>query len=129
MLAIDTNIIVRLLTRDDAAQAARARALIEDNDVFVGDTVMLETEWVLRAVYGFSPEAVVRALRAFAGMARVTLENPDIIAAALSHAEAGLDFADALHLASSGGATRFATFDGKLVRRARGAAKIEVVAA
>jgi len=121
MLAIDTNIIVRLLTRDDAAQAARARALIEDNDVFVGDTVMLETEWVLRAVYGFSPEAVVRALRAFAGMARVTLENPDIIAAALSHAEAGLDFADALHMTRAAHCAAFVTFDKGLVKAAQGA--------
>jgi predicted nucleic acid-binding protein len=47
----------------------------------------------------------------------------------LAALERGLDFADALHLASSGGATRFVTFDRRLVRRARDGAKIEVVAA
>src|SRR5271165_3450212 len=54
MLAIDTNLVVRYLVGDDPGQAARARSLIDNNDVFVCTTVLLETEWVLRSVYGFS---------------------------------------------------------------------------
>jgi predicted nucleic-acid-binding protein len=48
VLAIDTNVIIRYLTRDDAEQFAKANALIGAEDVFVCTTVLLETEWVLR---------------------------------------------------------------------------------
>ena len=49
MRAIDTNIVVRLLTADDAEQAKAARGLVEAGDIFLGVTVLLEAEWVLRA--------------------------------------------------------------------------------
>jgi predicted nucleic acid-binding protein len=52
MLAIDTNLIVRYLTGDHPEQSPKARALIDSEDVFVCTTVLLETEWVLRSVYG-----------------------------------------------------------------------------
>jgi predicted nucleic-acid-binding protein len=59
MFAVDTNIVVRYLVNDSAAQAARARRLVEREDIFVPLTVLLETEWVLRGVYGFtSPDAI-----------------------------------------------------------------------
>jgi len=54
MLAIDTNIIIRYLTRDDPKQAAQARALIDREDVFVCMTVLLEAAWVLQATYEYS---------------------------------------------------------------------------
>ena len=66
MRAIDTNIVVRYLTVDHPQQAARARAIIEGGDVFVGTTVLLESEWVLRSVYSFSRSEVAVALRALA---------------------------------------------------------------
>jgi predicted nucleic acid-binding protein len=53
MLALDVNIIVQSLTGDHPRQAARARELIEGQDVFEYATVLLETEWVLRSVFGF----------------------------------------------------------------------------
>ena len=68
-------------------------------------------------------------LRGVAGLPNVELEDAGAVADALAALERGLDFADALHLASSGGATRFVTFDRRLVRRARDGAKLEVVAA
>ncbi len=68
-------------------------------------------------------------LRGVAGLPNVELEDTGAVADALAALERGLDFADALHLASSGGATRFVTFDRRLVRRARDGAKLEVVAA
>ena len=103
MLAIDTNILVRYLTGDHPAQAARARALVEGEDVFVSTTVLLESEWVLRSAYGFSAREVCAALRAFAGLPTVTLEDSALIATALKSAEAGVDFADALHLGRAEG--------------------------
>jgi predicted nucleic acid-binding protein len=73
MLAIETNLIVRYLVGDDAGQAARARRLIDNNDVFVCTTVLLETEWVLRSVYGFSPlPSAPKALSNFAGLPRAS---------------------------------------------------------
>ena len=53
MLAVDTNVIVRYLTGDDAEQFAKASALIRSEDVYVCTTVLLETEWVLRRGYRF----------------------------------------------------------------------------
>ena len=67
MIAVDTNVLVRFLVRDDAKQAARAAALIQANEIWVCKTVLLETEWVLRSLYGFSPESLAGALRSLAG--------------------------------------------------------------
>ena len=103
MLAIDTNVIVRYLTGDDAEQFAKASALIRDEDVYVCTTVLLETEWVLRRGYRFSRERVSGALTAFAGFPRVTLEDPALAVKALEWMRSGLDFADALHLAKRRG--------------------------
>jgi hypothetical protein len=74
MLAVDTNVVVRYLANDDAAHAARAQRLLARDDVFVPLTVLLETEWVLRGVFGFPTADVVRALRGFAGLPRGTVE-------------------------------------------------------
>ena len=99
MLAVDTNVIVRYLTRDDTEQFAKANALISGEHVHVCTTVLLETEWVLRRGYRCSREQVIAALIAFAGLPRVTLEDPSSTATALDWTRRGMDFADALHLA------------------------------
>lgn len=83
MLAIDTNIVVRYLTADHPEQSPKAKALIEGEDVFVCITVLLETEWVLRSVYGFTPAQIVKSLAAFAGLPRVTLEDAALAARAI----------------------------------------------
>jgi predicted nucleic-acid-binding protein len=119
MLAIDTNVVVRYLANDDTEQAARAHRLLARHDVVVPLTVLLESEWVLRTVFGFPAADVVRALRGFAGLARVTIEGADIAAQALTWAERGLDFADALHLAAARSHGGFVTFDKALARAAR----------
>lgn len=121
MIAVDTNLIVRYLTGDHPQQSPRARALIDTHPVYVAVTVILETEWVLRSTYVFSRSDVVRALRAFCGLPTVTVEDGILIATALDLAENGLDFADALHLASSAHCEEFATFDLKFVSAARAA--------
>ncbi|MCC7135451.1 MAG: hypothetical protein IT528_03490 [Nitrosomonas sp.] len=71
MIAIDTDVVVRLLTRDDAAQYEKAYQLFEKQNVFIGDTVILETEWVLRFAYEYSPTSVVRAFSGLFGLANV----------------------------------------------------------
>ena len=120
MLAIDTNIVVRLLTGDHPDQSARARTLIESHRVLAPTTVVLESEWVLRGAYGLARDDVIPALRAFAGLPNVTLEEPERVAAALDWAEGGMDFADAMHLAAAAGCEAFVTFDRRMVRASEG---------
>ena len=118
MIAIDTNILVRLLTRDDYAQAKRAAALFEHEEIFVAKTVLLETEWVLRFSYELNKPVILKALKSAVGLPRVTVEDSPAVAEALDLFEAGVDFADALHLASGRAAVQFATFDERLKKRA-----------
>jgi len=118
MLAIDTNLIIRYLVADDAAQAAKARKLIDGNDVFVCTTVMLETGWVLRSVYGFTALQCARALAGFAGLPRVSLEDAAAVTRALGWVSNGIDFADGLHLAKVEDCEAFVTFDRDFARAA-----------
>ena len=53
MIAIDTNVVVRLLTGDDQAQYEKVLALFNSHDVFIPISVILECEWVLRYAYSF----------------------------------------------------------------------------
>jgi predicted nucleic-acid-binding protein len=118
MIAVDTNIVVRLLVRDDPAQAAHATALVRDNRVLLLTSVLLETEWVLRSRYRVPRGTILDGLRRLVGLDQVTLDQPAIATRALDAFAAGLDLADALHLAGSGAATEFATFDRALAHRA-----------
>lgn len=116
MLAVDTNIIVRYLVGDDPAQAEKAGRLIGHEPVFIPRSVMLETEWVLRGVYELPAGQVIHSLRALAGLPDVTVEDAPMVARAMDWAEAGMDFADALHLAASTKCSRFVTFDKRFAR-------------
>ncbi len=116
MTSLDTNILVRLIVRDDPAQAARAADLIRTEPCWVPTTVILETEWVLRAVYGYEGGQTAEAFDRLASMHNVHLQDSTSITAAIEWHRAGLDFADALHLASSRGQDRFASYDGRLRR-------------
>ena len=123
MIALDTNVVVRLLVNDDAAQARRARALVAAGaDVFVAPTVLMECEWVLRSAYGFAPAQIGGFLRALLGLPGVCTDQPERVAEALAGYDKGMDFADALHLALSHGAERFFTFDAAFRKTAAKAA-------
>lgn len=120
MIAIDTNVVVRFLTRDDPEQADRAKALLLAQPVYLSKTVLLESEWVLRSGYRLARDAIAAAFRALLGLPDAAVEDPSVVAQALAWYDGGLDFADALHLASSLPAGTFATFDEPLIRRAKG---------
>ncbi len=122
MRAVDTNVVVRFLTGDDPAQASRAKAVIDAGDVFVATTVLLETEWVLRSVYGFAREDVARALGALAGLPGVSVESPVLLGEALQRTVSGMDFADALHLGAAERCEAMLTFDRRFIEAARDAA-------
>lgn len=119
MIALDTNVVVRLLVDDDPIQTRRARKLLETRTALVLPTVLLETEWVLRGAYGIGRPAIAGSIRKLLGLPNVTPGNAQAIAAALEWFEAGLDFADALHLALAGEVEEFVTFDARLAKRAR----------
>ncbi len=116
MHGVDTNVVVRYLTGDDVGQAARARAVIGQFPVFVPRTVVLEVEWVLRSVYEMPQDRVISAIRGLAGLPGVTIEDAEMVATALDWAEAGMDFADAVHLAAARACESFLSFDRRLLK-------------
>jgi predicted nucleic-acid-binding protein len=118
MIAVDTNILVRLLTKDDPDQAKRAAKLFGENEIFVPKSVLLETEWVLRHAYGIDKNAIFGAIQRLMGLSNVKMEDPQVMSMAVSWYGDGLDLADALHLGSSRDAEKFATFDKSLLRKA-----------
>ncbi len=127
MIAVDTNLLVRLLTKDDPGQARRAARIMESDDVFIPKTVMLETEWVLRHAYGIGKSVIMRGFQKLLGLPHVSVEDPQGVAQAISWYGSGFDFADALHLTSSMKADRFVTFDNALAKKAQQIASIPVV--
>ena len=89
--------------------------------------MLLETEWVLRSLYGFSPGSRAGALEALAGLPTIFLEDEPAVARALDWFSECLDLADALHLASAGNARQFATFDRKLAMQAKRTTALETI--
>ena len=118
MHAADTNVVVRYLIYDDTAQANRARDFVDRADVFVSATVLLETEWVLRKAYRLPSDAVSKALRGFIRLPTIRVENPERVRIALAWFDAGMDFADALHLAAAHHCDGLATFDRDFIKAA-----------
>ena len=65
MIAVDTNLLVRILTNDDPIQARRVLELLNTDDIFIPKTVLLETEWVLRHAYEIDRSNIITLLRNF----------------------------------------------------------------
>ena len=119
MRAIDTNVLVRALTLDDAAQAARGQDLLRGHEVFIPVTVILELEWVLRSRYLHSAAVIAQTIEKIVTLENVVVgEHAAVLAAAAKLAQ-GWDFADALHHALSEGCDDFVTFDTGLVKQAK----------
>jgi predicted nucleic acid-binding protein len=119
MLAIDTNIVVRYVVGDGGDEFVRAVNVVENNQVSIAVTVVLETEWVLRDVYDFSRAEVLSAFTRLFGLPTVSVAEPPAVRRALDYAELGLDFADALHLAQAIECEAFVTLDKPLARKSR----------
>ena len=117
LISIDTNVIVRFLTEDDQQQFEKAKDLIKKNSIFVPTTVVLETDWVLRFAYKFKNEKISKAFSRFFGLPNVIAENAKALENAIVWSQAGLEFADALHLAASQTTQSFASFDQQLCKR------------
>ena len=126
MIGVDTNVLARYYIDDETdAEAQRqrlaARRLIESGQpLMVSKSVILELEWVMRGYYSFSAAEVASVMRHLLEQAHITVEDRDAVEQALSNAEAGIDFADALHHAGYKACASVATFDDrKFARRAK----------
>lgn len=120
MIAVDTDIIIRFLTHDDDSQYRKSRKFFQTEALFIPDTVILETAWVLCYAYGFTRDEICEALTKLFGLPNVALSEPTIIAQAIQWHKHGLDFSDALHLAHSQRHSTFLTFDKQFIQRAKG---------
>ena len=105
MAALDTNVLVRYIVQDDAAQLAAAKRLIsrcvsEGLTLFVPVTVMLELEWVLRSSFEFGKDDVLLTLSSLFSAAELSFESERALEVALQLFRKGsADFADCLHVA------------------------------
>lgn len=120
MISVDTNLLARFLLKDDPVQHRRAVVVLEsDEEVFIPVTVLLELAWVLRA-RDSTREEILASLRGIIALPRVRSQHEEAVRIALGWIEAGMDVADAFHLALCAKSSRFLTFDAALARRARG---------
>lgn len=102
MIAFDTNLLVRIAVNDDQQQAALAEQLIENDEVFISRTVLLEAEWVLRSVYKNTRNAIAAFFENLLVTENIVVENAFEISHAVEWYKLGADFADAIHLCMCG---------------------------
>ncbi len=119
MHAVDTNVLVRLVTRDDTKQVAAAERFVE-RGAWVSHLVLAEATWVLTSVYERDPDQVATALDMLLNHQHLTLQDPDAVAAALEHfrRRPALGFSDCLVLevARKAGHLPLGTFDRNLAK-------------
>src|SRR5687768_3911457 len=120
MIGVDTNVLVRFFVPDDPAQAAAVRSLFAGQKVAIAHTVLLETEWVLRRSFKFGRQEIASAILRVLGLPTVFCPRPDEVLDAVDAFQAGCDFADALHAATSERTiVEFVTFDRRFAELAR----------
>jgi|ERR1017187_3009809 predicted nucleic-acid-binding protein len=126
MIAVDTNVVVRLLAQDDPKQTAAARALFAAGPIWIAKTVLLEADWELRTVYGFDKSAIREAFTKLLGLVNVHTEDKPSMVTALALTLHGVELADAMHLSGRPPGTGFVSFDRSFVRRANRAGETGV---
>ena len=119
MRAVDTNVVVRLIVRDDADEVARAEAYVAQG-AWVSLPVLLETTWVLKSGYGLSRRRIGTVLDMLVEHDHLTLQDEDIVrrACALFARERSAGFSDCLiiEVARRAGHGPVGTFDKKMTR-------------
>ena len=119
MRAVDTNVLVRLIVRDDPAQAAAAEAFVAPG-AWVSHLALAEAVWVLVSVYERSAAQVGATIEALLDHEALTLQDPDVVRSALARIRQAprLGFSDCLMLevANRAGHTPLGTFDRALGR-------------
>ena len=119
MRAVDTNVLVRLLVRDDADQLTAAEAFVA-KAAWVSNLVLAETLWVLDAVYNRSPAQIANAVDIMLNHKQLTLQDSDVVKRALIHfrSRPTLGFSDCLvlEIARKAGHLPLGTFDRNLAK-------------
>lgn len=114
MRAIDTNVLVRLITRDDEEQVASAEQFIA-NGAWVSYLVLAETSWVLDSVYDRSREEIASAVEMLLNHEHLAVQDQDVVEAAVAkfrrHKRVSLSDVLILELARKGGHSPLGTFD------------------
>lgn len=128
MRAIDTNVVVRFLIEDHPDQTRRSKAVMLKGDLYLSLTVCLETEWVMRSAYQITAAVIADKLEEIAGFPGIAVENPEMLAFAIVGFRSGMDFADALHLATASHCTEMLSFDEDFAEKARRLETIPVIA-
>ena len=124
MAAVDTNILIRLLVRDDLAQTALvtkllSKTLAEQNTLFIPITVLLELDWVLRKSYQFDKTSRISVLNGLLNTIEFSIQSEAALESALhSFSHSNADFADCLHacLAQHAGEIPLWTLDQKAAK-------------
>jgi predicted nucleic-acid-binding protein len=119
MRAVDTNVLVRLIARDDSRQAASAEVFVE-NGAWISVLALAEATWVLTSVYELSSKDLVRTIEMLLDHRDLVLQDAETVAAALElfRARPSLGFSDCLmlQLARKAGHLPLGTFDRNLAR-------------
>jgi predicted nucleic-acid-binding protein len=119
MRAVDTNVLVRLLVRDDAKQVAAAEAFVESG-AWVPHLAIAESTWVLESVYDLGPQAIATAVDMLLNHAQLTVQDADVVAAALvrfrQHRNIGFSDCLTVETARKAGHVPLGTFDRALAR-------------
>jgi predicted nucleic-acid-binding protein len=119
VIAIDTNILVHLLTGDDIDQVNRVDDLLSSNTAWVSRTVCLELAWVLKSRYKLPQSEIAQAIQKLLQGENLQFEDETELEAAMELAMDGFDIADAIHLCCSPSHTLpFVSFDNDLIRKA-----------
>lgn len=123
MKVIDTNILARFFLEVENSPKSQQHKTIAtkilSTSVFIPLTVLLEFEWVMRGVYKIDKPSILAIYHALQRLPTVTIEQPEILDKVLVLFEAGLDFADALHLGQTLDYQGFVTFDNNFYKRAK----------
>jgi predicted nucleic-acid-binding protein len=119
MRAVDTNVLVRLVTRDDARQVAAAEAFVS-RGAWVSHIVLVEAVWVLESVYKLDTRGQAKAVEMLLNHRDLTVQDSDVVVAALQQfrSRAAVSFADCLVLeaARKVGHIPLGTFDRHLAK-------------
>ncbi len=119
MRAVDTDVLVRLITRDDAAQVAAAESFVSSG-AWVSQLVLVEAVWVLTSVFKLDAQAQAKAIEMLLNHRDLTVQDSEVVVAALEHfrRRPKVDFSDCLVLevARKAGHLPLATFDRQLAK-------------
>ncbi len=119
MRAIDTNVLVRLMTRDDSTQVAAAEGFVQPG-AWVSHLVLMESAWVLDTVYDVKPDQLAAGVETLLDHEMIVVQDPEVVRAAVRHYRKypGLGFSDCLILEVARHAGHFplGTFDRGLSR-------------